>query len=159
EQDNLQRTNTYAELIFTDNVNVGSWQYNNTWDTGVKAYQDQKTSGRVKTLISPLDYSGTADPTAPPRHPPHHPDGGTWMTVNRVTDGLSNTMFWAEGLAQCQDSNGDVRGGWNFDGTTWSYNGGNSTWQFQPQFDAGALATWTWSGSTPTVTYKSFEVK
>jgi prepilin-type N-terminal cleavage/methylation domain-containing protein len=127
EQDNLYKS-TYGEYVQSINVDVGGWQYSSTWDSGYKGYQASRASGKVKTLISPLDYSIT-NQTSPASYlpnlyvmdPEYNPAGG-FFSFAQITDGLSNTMFFAEGLAACQDQMGEIRGGWNLDSATWNSN-------------------------------------
>jgi prepilin-type N-terminal cleavage/methylation domain-containing protein len=147
EQDNLFQQ-SYGPYSYTYVWGPGPGQkttYNYSW----KAYQASRVKGRVKTLISPTDPTAlTAD--SPTSYLPNEnvfPAWGTKMTFAKITDGTSNTMFFAEGYATCSNvqsyTNGPytwgnktwtynynysyTRGGWNFDGTYYDYSTNTST--------------------------------
>ncbi|WP_410966427.1 hypothetical protein, partial [Salmonella sp. SAL4449] len=59
--------------------------------------------------------------------------------IATVTDGLTNTMFWNEGLGNCA---GQIRS-WHYD--TINSGGGVSTWQ-APYFSPYGYTNYTWTG-------------
>jgi prepilin-type N-terminal cleavage/methylation domain-containing protein len=136
----------------------GGWVDTYVWDTGVNAYQASKVKARIKTFIAPLDYSLRGNEDAPVSYLPSD-QMSTYYNFNKVTDGLSQTMFWAEGLGNCgKDSTGTgsngFRGGWNMSSGIWYYDfsGGGGGSATQPYFSYWGYQSWDWTNWTYTFT-------
>jgi prepilin-type N-terminal cleavage/methylation domain-containing protein len=106
---------------------------------------------RIKFLASPSDPTLDKDRlnTAPVSFLPNAQVISTYITIPKITDGLSNTVGWAEGYANCVSKYNDSgyiygvprRSAWNFD-LNWifdypgaaAYYGVNEAYMDYPQF-------------------------
>jgi prepilin-type N-terminal cleavage/methylation domain-containing protein len=121
-------------------INGQKYSYNYSYNYGGNAYQAQRTPNQaLKIFLSPLDYS--VNPQKNPAPTSYlanwYPLNGT-MNLTQVTDGLSNTMFFAEGLSICDyvynytytspsfsetiSENIGYNRVWNYDSYSFSYN-------------------------------------
>src|SRR5262249_3090284 len=87
-----------------------------SYPIGYNGYQASRASGIVKSFLSPLDYSyplpgmffpqgvSLQSAPAPASYLVNNNDPAFQQPYNfsQITDGLSNTMFYAEGLSNCQ---------------------------------------------------------
>src|SRR5262249_22736364 len=93
EQDNIYN-GSYGE--FTYSYSGGSYDYR-----GLSHHAQRPPNQPLKVFLSPLDYSAK-DVTAPSSYlANYYPLNGS-MKLEQITDGTSNTIFYAEGLANCQ---------------------------------------------------------
>ncbi|MBY0229393.1 MAG: DUF1559 domain-containing protein [Gemmataceae bacterium] len=130
-------------------------EYSYSYNYGFKAYQASKVKGRLKVLMAPLDYSIKGNEDAPTSYLPTQ-NMSSYMTFDKITDGLSNTIFWCEGLANCSGgSSGISRTGWNTDQSTYTYDFNNPGWSTGPFFSPYGASVWDYNNWT--VTYKALE--
>jgi len=131
-------TMNYAEVI-TRNGHPASFGFGPFSGT-TSGYQAYRASGIVKSYISPLDYSISNEvlPNGYKASPASYMANWdlfrgttvyTWTSVttsapnfNQITDGLSNTMFYAEGMSYCQSqSSTPVGPRWGVTNNVWNY--------------------------------------
>jgi prepilin-type N-terminal cleavage/methylation domain-containing protein len=149
EQDTTYKS-TYGPFTYT-------WSYTHTEDGvvlysdsgsssyGFNGYQAQRAKGRIKTFVSPLDYSAQKV-QSPASYLANMYAVDSYYTFGKITDGLSNTMFFAEGLSDCQQT---LDYGW---GDIQTY-GGRRSWNYDPNW-----SNYTSSSTTgPPQTYTSLE--
>jgi prepilin-type N-terminal cleavage/methylation domain-containing protein len=95
---------TYGPLMYTNNssgsANGQPFSYNYSYPIGFNGYQASNGKGPLKTYISPLDTTATLTPESASYLANAYVMYSSY-TFNKITDGLSNTMFYAEGQAQC----------------------------------------------------------
>jgi prepilin-type N-terminal cleavage/methylation domain-containing protein len=125
---------TYGPLVY--NYTPGA----TATPVGVNGYQAGNASGIVKTLLSPLDYSYPASSAGFPQGSVLAPASYlanssifynfnfqtftmTAYNLSQITDGLSNTMFYAEGLSNCMLNEGTYSGITYYSGVqrVWNY--------------------------------------
>src|SRR5262249_26681711 len=109
EQDNLfkQSYGTVSQWQEIYNNGTWAWKYQST---GFQGYWAPGVTGTVKSLLAPSDPSGTDVPGANnylANSSALAPYGK--QTLLKITDGTSNTIFYAEGYYNCKG------------GATWSY--------------------------------------
>jgi prepilin-type N-terminal cleavage/methylation domain-containing protein len=154
EQDNVYKA-TLGPLSYsysyTYNYNGQKYTYGPyTYNYGGSAYQAQRAPKQVlKAFISPLDYSLT-DPNA--KSPTSYlanwyPLNGN-MNLAQITDGTSNTMFYAEGLASCLQQY--TYGGAQYGYIEYVNSGGQRLWNYDP-YNYSYNYSYTISGSNPVV--------
>jgi prepilin-type N-terminal cleavage/methylation domain-containing protein len=161
EQDNVLKS-TYGPLVYsysyTGNDNGTPSNYSSTQNLNGSGYQASRAKGKIKTYYSKLD------PTAERVDSPasylfninvfgySYNYGGnlsyskydSGLSLQKMTDGTSNTMMWAEGYSQCKYKDRyDYGGGsyyqssygytrvWNYDPLSYSYEY-SSTYQSSP---------------------------
>ena len=141
EQDNIYK-NSYGPFGYLSNYTehihetFNGQQYNYDYSGngqfyayGGNSYQAQRTPNQVlKVFLSPLDYSYNAQTNPAPTSylaNPYVLNG--YLTYTKITDGSSNTMFYAEGLNVCSyvyhysgygetiDENIGYTRAWNYD--------------------------------------------
>jgi prepilin-type N-terminal cleavage/methylation domain-containing protein len=100
EQDTLFQ-HTYGPFqshstYITNGLTTSTYNYTYPY----QGYQAQRASGTVKTLVSPSDYTA-ADQANPVSYLPNSGVITSGMTPTKITDGASNTIFYAEGLTVC----------------------------------------------------------
>jgi prepilin-type N-terminal cleavage/methylation domain-containing protein len=115
EQDNIYK-DSYGPFgylsNYTENINetIDGQQYNYSYSGsgqfyayGGSSYQAQRTPKQaLKVFLSPLDYSYNAQTNpAPTSYLANSSVIQNSMTYTKITDGASNTMFYAEGLSVC----------------------------------------------------------
>jgi prepilin-type N-terminal cleavage/methylation domain-containing protein len=106
EQGNMYNK-TYGPMMYSINetytINGKKYSYNYNFPIGGNGYQAQRALKQaLKIFLSPLDYSYNAQKNSSPTSylANYYPLNG-YMTLTQITDGLSNTMFYAEGLSVC----------------------------------------------------------
>jgi prepilin-type N-terminal cleavage/methylation domain-containing protein len=115
---------------------------------GTRAYQAQRAAKvPLKVFISPLDYSAQDVPTPTSYLANSYPLNG-YMNLTQITDGTANTMFYAEGFANCQQQV-------TYDYSQWGYiykesYGGRRLWNYD-NYSTSTTFSETVSGSNPTV--------
>jgi prepilin-type N-terminal cleavage/methylation domain-containing protein len=135
-------TSTYS-YSFDETINGQHYNYSYgpyTYNLGGTGYQAQRAPKEVlKVFLSPLDYS--VDSPANPAPASYLANGSviySGMTLLKVSDGTSNTMFYAEGLTNCAQQvvysysspsysynetiNENYQRVWNYDPENSSYN-------------------------------------
>jgi prepilin-type N-terminal cleavage/methylation domain-containing protein len=158
EQDNMYKS-TYGPITYsytdTYTYNGQTYTYSYSYNYGGNGYQAQRAKPEVlKTYLSPLDYSYSAQANPAPTSylANWYPING-YMNLTQITDGTSNTIFFAEGLSNCTQSV-------TYDYSQWGeiFNetyGGRRVWNYDP-FAGNYTSTETSSGSNPvTYTYTS----
>ena len=118
EQDNMFKA-SFGPLVYgytykyTTNGVTRTSSYSQNW--GVTGYQASKVKGKIKT------YYSKTDPTAEEVESPasYHPNtsvlgysytyGSNYnyyygLTLDKITDGTSNTIMWVEGYSKCKTS-------------------------------------------------------
>jgi prepilin-type N-terminal cleavage/methylation domain-containing protein len=183
EQNNIfQNTNgplTYSEN-FTYSYNGQSYSYNYSYSYPGTGYQAQRAPVQVlKVFYSPLDYSVTPSATnmAPSSYQANDYPLNGYMMLTQISDGTSNTMFFAEGFANCQqqttynygsfifqDSYGGVRA-WNYDNfafgetSSFTYTPGNPTIENSQSYQNPAVPEFSaYAYSRSTYQYSAFQV-
>ena len=144
EQDNLLRS-THGPVVYRYTSPWWNWSFN----YGFNGFQAHRIQGQLKTYMSPADYSITPTLVAPTSY---LFNSNIWSDLNfsRITDGTSNTIYFAEGLANCtrvQQTSWSTttlrRNGWNRDPYVYVWIQNESL--YEPTFSAQA---WMWSGSS-----------
>jgi prepilin-type N-terminal cleavage/methylation domain-containing protein len=156
EQDPVFKS-SYGPLTFSENVqeNINGQQYNFNYNFnyGVNGYQAQRTKGKIKTFVSPLDPS-TQGVDSPASYMANYSVLTYYMNATKITDGLSNTIMVAEGYSKCSET---FSYNYNFGGFTESINESLSfarIWNFDP-FAYTLNLTLTYS-STPSSFTETF---
>jgi prepilin-type N-terminal cleavage/methylation domain-containing protein len=150
EQNNLFQ-NTYGPVTYsysyTYTYNGHPYSYSYSYNYPYSGYQAQRASQvPLKVFVSPLDYSVTPGTGTPSSYlANYYPLNGS-MNLTQITDGTSNTMFFAEGLANCQQ-----QVSYNYGYIIYNENyGGNRAWNFDP-FNYSYTSSYSYSGSNPIV--------
>jgi prepilin-type N-terminal cleavage/methylation domain-containing protein len=111
EQDN-QYKKSYGPFVYSYNYTYDEtfngqhyvYSYNQSYNYGGNSYQAQRTVNEpLKVYLSPLDYSNAQGKNPAPTSylaNPYVING--YLSIPKITDGSSNTMFYAEGLSTCQ---------------------------------------------------------
>jgi prepilin-type N-terminal cleavage/methylation domain-containing protein len=133
-----------------------SYNYNYSYPYPYNGYQAQRANPQVlKIFLSPLDYSfSPGSPGAPSSYLANYYPLNGQMTLMQVTDGLSNTIFYAEGLANCQQNQT-----YNYGYLIYTYDyGGLRSWNFDP-FNYTYNATFSYNSNVypATETYISLQ--
>jgi hypothetical protein len=147
---------TYGPMVdsyndtYTYNGVTNSWNFSNP--LGYDGYQASRASGIVKSFLSPLDYSAQGV-SSPASYLANNNVIASYYNFNKITDGLSNTMFYAEGLTSCQRT---VTYSYNF-GTpftdTETY-GGQRIWNYDP-YNTTYTSTYSYTDNSSTSTSSS----
>jgi prepilin-type N-terminal cleavage/methylation domain-containing protein len=150
EQDPVFKA-SYGPLTYSYNysytINGQSYNYSGSFSYGVNGYQAQRTSGKIKTFVSPLDPS-TQGVDSPASYMANWSVLSSYMNMGKVTDGLSNTIMVAEGYSKCAET---FSYNYNFGGFTENISESISStriWNYDP-FNYSYSFTETYS-STPT---------
>jgi prepilin-type N-terminal cleavage/methylation domain-containing protein len=160
EQNNIyQNTNGPMLYSFNDTFSYNGQTYNYSYSgpMGYNGYQAQRAPNQIlKVFYSPLDY--TVSPSAamaPTSYLANYAPLNGVMKLTQITDGTSNTMFFAEGFANCQNS---YNYSWSYGGITYiekSSYGGLRAWNYDPD-NSSYNSTDSQSGTNPvTYTYSS----
>ena len=107
---------SYSQITIQDGV--AQPPFTQSYPIGYNGYQASRASGIVKSFLSPLDYSyplpgmffpqgvSLQSAPAPASYLVNNDDPAFQQPYNfsQITDGLSNTLFYAEGLSNCQQA-------------------------------------------------------
>ena len=155
EQDTIFKA-TYGPFTYSYSF---SYDYNGTvytygpytYNYGVKGYQAQRAPKQeLKVFSSPLDYS-LGDVDAPSSYLANYYPLNGYMKLTQITDGPSNTIFFAEGLANCQQQ---AVYDYSQYGYIYYYSyGGKRSWRFDP-FQYAYTYKFSYTPGNPTV-YRS----
>jgi prepilin-type N-terminal cleavage/methylation domain-containing protein len=133
------------------------WSFN--FNYGFNGFQAHRIQGQLKTYMSPADYSINASLVAPTSY---LFNSSIWsdLNFNRITDGSSNTIYFAEGLADCSmvqrtswSTSTLRRRGWNADPYVYEFRQNESL--YDPYF---TYQSWQWNGSSWTI-LSGFQVR
>src|SRR5262249_306978 len=104
EQDN-QVKNSYGPFVYSykytytyNGVPHKPYNYSTTYPYSV--YQASRAKGKIKTFISPLDVTAQLV-ESPISYLANDYAIYEYYNFSKITDGLSNTMFFAEGMSKC----------------------------------------------------------
>jgi prepilin-type N-terminal cleavage/methylation domain-containing protein len=129
EQDNL-----YKQSLTKIRTGVQSpWTNPPTW-TYSQVYNSTAVNGRIESYVNPADYTITAGTQQNPISYLTNVEALGWgqkQSFKNITDGSSNTIFFAEGLGQCTAQ--------QFIGSSWT----PSTWPSSPGVPASMTETFT----------------
>jgi prepilin-type N-terminal cleavage/methylation domain-containing protein len=149
EQDPVYKSSygplTYSiNYSYTFNGRTTNFKYNYTYP-GLNGYQAQRTSGKIKTFVSPLDPS-TQGVDSPASYMANYSVLSSWMTMNKVTDGLSNTIMVAEGYTKCAQTST-----YSWPGFTYTYStDATRPWNYDPY---SYVATYVYNSSSTSATF------
>jgi type II secretory pathway pseudopilin PulG len=133
EQDTIFKA-TYGPFSYSYkysySYNGQVYNYNYSYTYPFKGYQAQRAPNQeIKVFSSPLDYS-SSDVTAPSSYLANYYPLNGYMKLTQITDGPSNTIFFAEGLSNCQQ-----KVTYDYSQYGYIYNssyGGKRSWRFDP---------------------------
>jgi prepilin-type N-terminal cleavage/methylation domain-containing protein len=189
EQDNMFKS-SYGTFVtgylYIQNTNGTTRTASSPVTQAYSGYQAHRVKGRIKTYFSPLDPTAGAKESGTSYLPNLQTFDG-YLKMEKVVDGLSNTVFWAEGYAGCSTRNVTVsgtatytytysRGGWNYDPYNWTLTYTANTTGTSPtySYDYSAQAPYFSVGATKnassvtnradaaggtTITYSLFQVR
>jgi prepilin-type N-terminal cleavage/methylation domain-containing protein len=100
EQDGLFQQTYGPFKSSSTSITNGQTAYSYSTTYPFSGYQAQRAGGAVKSLVSPSDYTAAGQDHAV-SYLPNENVFTSGMTVAKVTDGTSNTIFFAEGLTVC----------------------------------------------------------
>src|SRR5262249_17907732 len=128
----LEQQNLYNQSL----TNYQTWtNIPPNWTT-VKIYNSTAVSARIELFVNPGDYSvlpGTQNPMSYSVNAAGL-GYGTKFSFKNITDGSSNTIFFAEAIGEC-NSYGLI--GTSFSGTTWTYTWGSNPTQVHWNIEYG----------------------
>jgi len=141
--------------IYTYNGTTYNWSYGPTTFTlgngSYQGYQAQRTPNQpLKVYTSPLDYSLDGSNLAPTSYLANSSVMTGSMSLVKVTDGTSNTMFYAEGLATCNQTTS-----YSYSSPSYSYSS-TGTQSVQRLWNYDSLSYTSSSISTYTTTYNPY---
>jgi prepilin-type N-terminal cleavage/methylation domain-containing protein len=131
EQDNIWK-NSYGPITysFVENFtyNGQTYNYNYSYTYPYSGYQAQRTPNQpLKVFIAPLDPT-YQDVSAPSSYLGNLLVINGYLNLMQITDGTSNTVFYAEGLANCVTKYSYSFPGYSFNETY----GGKRSWRYDP---------------------------
>ena len=146
EQDTIWK-NSYGPFTYyynyTYTYNGKTYQYGPyTYNYGGNSYQAQRTPNQpLKVFLSPLDSSAQSV-SAPSSYLANLLTINGSLNLMQITDGTSNTMFYAEGLSHCVTQYSYSYPGYSFNETY----GGNRSWRYDP-FSSSYNYSYSYSSS------------
>ncbi len=110
EQDNVYKA-TYGPIAYsytskynyTYNGTPTKYNYSYSYNYPYKGWQAQRASGKIKTYMSKTDPTLDAV-DSPTSYMANYNVIQTSMKLDKITDGTSNTIMWAEGYSACKQA-------------------------------------------------------
>jgi prepilin-type N-terminal cleavage/methylation domain-containing protein len=129
---------SYGPVTTPPNNSSYSYSY------GYNGYQASKVSGIIKTYITRTDptLNGVPSPCSIFPNANVFRSGGS-MTMEKITDGTSNTIFWAEGYTNCQ---------YNY---SYSYSPG-SYYSYNYSYTSGSIRAWNYDPYSRSYIYTNY---
>jgi prepilin-type N-terminal cleavage/methylation domain-containing protein len=140
EQDAIWN-NSYGPFTYSYNYsynyNGQTYQYGPyTYNYGGNSYQAQRTPNQpLKVFVSPLDNTAPSV-SAPSSYLANLLTINGYMNLLQITDGTSNTMFYAEGLSNCVTKYSYSYPGYSYSETY----GGKRSWRYDPYNYSGSYS-------------------
>ena len=135
---------------YTYMYNGTNYSYNYSYDYGGTAYQASRVKGRIPVFISKTDPSVTPADEAPLSFFPNPSVLTSSMCLDKVTDGTSNTIFWAEGYTRCKSVS-------SYTSPTYSYSYSNDMirqWNYDPfSYSGSYVYDYNTTGGVTTYNY------
>jgi prepilin-type N-terminal cleavage/methylation domain-containing protein len=152
----LERTNDYqstygpiqSSYTYNDTYNGTPSNYSYSTTYSYSGWQAQRLTGEMSLFRSPLDYSLYAPGVVSGcSYQANTSVVSGYLNINQISDGTSNTIMFAEGLASCQNVQS-----YSYPGYSYSYsNAYNRVWNYD-SYNTTSSYTYTY---TDTPSYSS----
>jgi prepilin-type N-terminal cleavage/methylation domain-containing protein len=150
----MEQQNLYKQSL----SNYSTWNWSTGQQVTIQIYNSTAVNGRIESYVNPADY--TLNPSSP--NPISYLTNeaalgyGQKQSFKNITDGASNTIFFAEGLGQCGNAqfSGDNAAQWTSPGQppSWSYYYTLSPTNVQWNVEYGSTAPYYYYGNgTPLI--------
>src|SRR6516162_2841156 len=139
----MEQQNLYKQSL----SNYSTWNWSTGQQVTIQIYISTAVNGRIESYVNPADY--TLNPSSP--NPISYLTNeaalgyGQKQSFKNITDGASNTIFFAEGLGQC--------GSYQLTGTNWGATQWSYIWSSSPtnvywnvEYGASAPYYYYWNG-------------
>jgi prepilin-type N-terminal cleavage/methylation domain-containing protein len=142
EQDNMYKASAvkYKTATWDYTTNKVTWSYS-------QVYNSTSVNGRIEIYVNPGDYTISPSTQNPISYTSNYSALPAWQkqTFKNITDGSSNTIFFAEALGQCSYF---TETGVTFQNPVWTYTWGIQSTQVFWNTESGASAPYYyyWNG-------------
>jgi prepilin-type N-terminal cleavage/methylation domain-containing protein len=155
----LDQTNlwndSFGPCVYIDSYVYNGTPYNYTHSYGFNSYQAQRVKGVLPVYVGKTDPSIDSSLESPLSFFPNSNVFNGYLKMEQITDGTSNTMFWAEGYAHCKEVQTSSYT-YPFAHYNYTYNYDNyRPWNYDP-FKYSSIYNYTSTttpGTPPTYTY------